>query len=209
MRPVCCLPAFVIAILSLSVSLSAQAPILEFGIGVKTTPISGNLLYEMTHPKISRGVFAESRLDLSGAWLRVRAAMDDWGEVPYYKDSQHRTEVWRLRGTVGVMRYFKYYNIADLYGCIEVGVNHWDINSTLLLFGKEKYNRIAAGLSLGAQTKHLFLEITAEFHSMDNRGIKREGWTTGPGGDNLHPYQLITVDSPAGASISLLAGWKF
>jgi len=180
----------------------------EFGIGVKTTLPVTSLLKEITNSNISRGVFAESRLGNSGAWLRIRAAMDDWGQNVYSEDHRYTTEVWRLRGTVGLMRYFSGYSAADLYWCLDVGVNHWDINSTHPLFGREKYNRVAAGLSLGVQARHIFLEIATEFHSMDNKGIKREGWTDG-GGDDLFPSQLIKVDHPAGVSISLLAGWKF
>jgi len=78
-----------------------------------------------------------------------------------------------------------------VYGCLDVGINHWDINSTHPLFGKEKYNRITVALGTGVQAEHIFMEIVTEFHSMDNKGIKNRSRTT------------------VGASLSLLAGWRF
>jgi len=182
---------------------------LEFGIGLKTTlPIDG-LLNDMTHANISRGVFVESRLGLSGGWLRVRATMDDWGQNIYSKDHQYITEIRCIRGTVGIMYYLNSNAVTSLYWCVEAGVNHWDINSTHPLFGKGKYNRFAAGTNLGMQTKHLFLEFIIELTSMDNKGIKRKndaGRVIAP-----PPAEPIPRDYPSilELSLSLAAGYKF
>jgi len=187
---------------------------LELGIGVKITDPLPYFLNDLTQGNISRGGFAESRLRFPGlgSIIRLRAAMDDWGQNIYSKDNQYRTDVWRVKGTVGLMENFSSYNTADIYWCLDAGINHWDINSTNPLFGKEKYNRIAGGIGLGLQSEHIFLEFVVEFHSMDNKGIKRVVFPVVPPGSPLPGLTTRTRNEKeisTGSSLSFVAGWKF
>jgi len=187
---------------------------LEFGVGIKTVQPLRCLLEDLTKANMSYGGFAESRLRFPGhkTVIRLRAALDDWGQNIYSKDRQYSTDVWRIMGTAGVMQNFSSFNnaIADLFWCIDVGVNHWDINSTNPLFGKEKYNRLAAGMSLGLQTEHIFIEFVAEYHSMDNKGIERAFFPVVPPDS---PLPGLTTgrkeENSAGAGLSFVVGWKF
>jgi hypothetical protein len=184
---------------------------LEFSIGMKSSLPLPCLLNDMTNGNTSRGGFAESRLCFprGAVCIRGRVALDEWGRNIYRKEPLYRSEIWRLRGTVGIMQKFSYNAAADLYWCPEVGINHWDINSTHPLFGKEKYNRFAFGVGFGVQTEHIFLELAAEVHSMDNKGIEKDALAP------VHPtlpmpgHMVKQKVSSNGPSLSLLFGWKF
>jgi len=175
---------------------------LELGIGVKITDSLPYFLNNLTQGNISRGGFAESRLlfpELRSI-IRLRAGMDDWGYI-YSKDNQYRIDVWRIRGTVGLMKNFSSYNVADIYWCLDADINHWNINSTNPLFGEEKCNRIAGGIGLGLQTEHIFMEFVVEFHSMDNKGIERLVFPIVPPGSPLPG--LTTARNEKGISTGL------
>jgi hypothetical protein len=159
-------------------------------------------------------VFAESRIGVPSGWVRIRAALDDWGRNAYRWDDQDYTvEVSRIRCTVGFMQYFSSINAAaDLYWCLDFGVNHWDINSAHPIIGADKYNRFALGTAIGFQTEHLFMELTGELYSMNNKGIGRNhmtGTVTGPNSPFPRGALIRSRPYPVEASLSILAGWKF
>jgi hypothetical protein len=178
---------------------------LSFAVGVKTTlPLFWDVLREMTHSNMSRGFFAEGRLGDEDAYLRVRAALEDWGQNVYSEDHSYKSKVRRFRYTVGLVGQVPSIGDNDIYAGFELGINHWDIDSEFPMFGKQKYNRAAIGFLLAYQTEHMFMELGGEIHSMDQKGIEGNSWEYGN-----DPRQKGAKNHPVGLALSFAAGWKF
>jgi hypothetical protein len=184
---------------------------LEFGVGAKALFPSRSLLTDLTNNNMGYGGFIEGRLLIGlsrgHSWLRLRAGLDDWGQNAYKLDRQYRSGIRRVRSTLGLGYCNGFSPSAELYVGVDFGINHWDIDSTHPLFGKEDYYRLAGGFSLGVQFKHLFLELGVEIDSMDDKGT--EGEYFGPGIVNpMYPPEIYH-DARPGICIPFAVGWRF
>jgi len=198
--------------------LSAQLPELEpmkveFGFGVKTACGVSGLIGDMTHNNPSLGVLFETRMRLRGnkAAIRLRGALDDWGNNAFRGHSEYQTELRRFRGTIGMLSFLsKSRGPTTTYVSFEAGVTHWDINSSHPLFGREKYTRMAAGFAVGVETKYMFWEFAPfglELEAMDTKGY--EGGTWVGGGTLPGHYEKRKVRDLGGTFALLVVGYKF
>jgi hypothetical protein len=192
--------------------LMAQQPYkkpidLSFAVGIKTThQIDWDVLDEMPRFNMSRGMFAEGRWGIGqqkgyDCFVRLRVVLDDWKRNAYSEHPQYNTAVRRIRGTIGgMMANMRRGGPINAYGGGEVGISHWDIDSTHPLFGNQNYNTFTAGVFVGCQTEHIFLELAAEFHSNSPRDSPVDGYIK-------KKHVVMTLGSSVG--LSLVAGWKF
>jgi opacity protein-like surface antigen len=192
-------------------SLQRGADEWSFAVGLKSTFPTESILGVLTNASLSRGAVAECRYGGDTGGFRFRAALDFWGRNPYSEAPQFTSEVMRIRPSVGIMMNFGGLGAADLYWGFDLGADHWDIKSSHPLFGSQSYNKFAFAIGVGAQAERLFLEIYAECHALDNKGIERYYVPTRGFGPELPPNMpLVKSEYPtAGQGLTFALGWKF